>query len=31
MGVGTQRRNGRLYVHQVFEYRRNPGNVWQFP
>lgn len=31
IGVGTQRRNNRLYVHQVFEYRRNPGNVWQYP
>lgn len=31
MGVGTQWRNGRLYVHQVFENRRNPGNAWQYP
>lgn len=31
VGVGTKWLNNRLYVHQVFEYRRNPGNVWQHP
>lgn len=31
IGVGTEWRNHRLYVHQVFEYRRNPGNVYNYP
>jgi uncharacterized protein YkwD len=31
VGVGTKRRNGYLYVQQVFEYRWNPGNVFSYP
>ena len=31
VGVGSKRRNGRLYVMHVFESRRNPGNVYSFP
>ena len=31
MGVGTERRNGRLFVQQVFEYRSDPGNVYHYP
>ncbi len=30
-GVGTDRRNGRLFVQQVFEWRYNPGNIYRFP
>lgn len=31
VGVGSERRGGRIYVHQVFEHRRNPGNVYSYP
>ena len=31
VGVGSKRRNGRLYVHHVFEARRNPGNIYTYP
>lgn len=31
MGVGAVRRNGRLYAMELFEYRRNPGNVYGYP
>lgn len=31
IGVGTQWKNKRLYVQQIFEWRRNPGNVWSWP
>ena len=31
IGVGTQRKGNRLYVQQIFEWRRNPGNVWSWP
>jgi uncharacterized protein YkwD len=31
MGVGTKRSGKRLYVQQIFEFRRNPGNVWSWP
>lgn len=31
IGVGVERRNGRVYVLQIFESRRNPGNVFSFP
>ena len=31
VGVGSEKRNGRLYVHHVFEYRRNPGNIYTYP
>jgi len=29
--VGARRRNGKLYVQQVFEYKSNPGNIWGLP
>lgn len=31
IGVGTDWRGGRLYVQQIFESRRNPGNIWSWP
>ena len=31
VGVGSKRRNGRLYVMHVFESRHNPGNVYSYP
>jgi uncharacterized protein YkwD len=31
LGVGVVRSSGRVYVQQVFEYRRNPGNIWGRP
>lgn len=31
MGVGVARRDGRVYVQHVFEARRNPGNVYDYP
>lgn len=31
MGFGTQKRGGRIYVQQLFESRRNPGNVYHYP
>lgn len=31
MGVGTARRNGLIYVLQIFESRRNPGNTFSYP
>ncbi|MDQ3940888.1 MAG: CAP domain-containing protein [Actinomycetota bacterium] len=31
VGVGAERRNGQLYVQQVFESRRDPGNVYRYP
>ena len=31
MGVGVRWSRGSYYVHQVFEYRRNPGNVYNYP
>jgi uncharacterized protein YkwD len=31
VGVGSERRRGKIYVHQVFEHRRNPGNVYTYP
>jgi uncharacterized protein YkwD len=31
VGVGTDRRNGRIYVQQVFESRRDPGNIYSYP
>jgi uncharacterized protein YkwD len=31
MGVGTKRKNGRVYVLQIFESRRNPGNTFSYP
>ena len=31
MGVGVVRAGGRVYVQQVFEHRRDPGNIWRRP
>ncbi|MDQ3982187.1 MAG: CAP domain-containing protein [Actinomycetota bacterium] len=31
IGAGTQRKGNRLYVQTIFEFRRNPGNVWSWP
>ncbi len=31
LGVGVERRGGRLYVQQVFEYRADPGNIYHWP
>jgi uncharacterized protein YkwD len=31
VAVGARRRDGNLYVQQVFEYRSNPGNIWGLP
>ena len=31
MGVGAVRAGGRVYVQQVFEHRRDPGNIWRRP
>lgn len=31
VGVGTRWSGGRLFVQQVFEHRRNPGNVYHWP
>ena len=31
MGVGVDKRNGRVFVQQVFEWERDPGNVYRYP
>jgi uncharacterized protein YkwD len=31
MGVGVRRRNNRIYVQQVFEFRTDPGNIYGYP
>lgn len=31
MGFGTQKRDGRVFVQQLFESRRDPGNVYHYP
>lgn len=31
MGVGARWRNHRLYVQQIFESKRNPGNIYHSP
>lgn len=31
VGAGTEWRNGRLYVQQVFESRRDPSNIYSYP
>ena len=31
VGVGSERAGGRIWVHHVFEYRVNPGNVYSYP
>jgi hypothetical protein len=31
LGVGTEKAGGRVYVQQLFESSRNPGNIWNRP
>lgn len=31
MGFGTKRAGGKLYVSQIFESRRDPGNIYHYP
>ena len=31
MGVGVDKRNGRLFAQEVFEWRYNPGNIYRYP
>jgi uncharacterized protein YkwD len=31
IGVGVKKSNGSMYVQQVFESRRDPGNIWNRP
>nr|MBA2599113.1 hypothetical protein [Actinomycetota bacterium] len=31
VGVGVERRRGHIYVLQIFESRRNPGNTFSYP
>ncbi|MGH2754904.1 MAG: CAP domain-containing protein [Actinomycetota bacterium] len=31
LGVGVEKRGGNYYVQQVFESKRDPGNVWHKP
>jgi uncharacterized protein YkwD len=31
IGIGVQWRAGRAYVQELFESRRNPGNVYNYP
>ena len=31
MGVGLDRRGGRIYVMHIFHSRRNPGNIYHYP
>lgn len=31
IGVGVERRNGRIFAQQVFEWRYNPGNIYRYP
>lgn len=31
IGVGVENRDGRLFVQELFESRRNPGNVYNYP
>ena len=31
IGVGAKWRHGRLYVQQIFESKRNPGNIYHTP
>ena len=31
VGVGTERRGGRVFVMHVFQSRRNPGNIYHYP
>jgi hypothetical protein len=31
MGVGVEKRKGRIYVMHIFQSGRNPGNVYKYP
>jgi uncharacterized protein YkwD len=31
VGLGTERHDGHVYVQELFESRRDPGNVYHFP
>jgi uncharacterized protein YkwD len=31
LGIGTEKRGGRLYVQELFESKRDPGNVYHYP
>lgn len=31
IGVGTESRGGLIYAQQIFESRRNPGNIYHYP
>ena len=31
MGVGVRKQRGNVYVMQVFQFRRNPGNIYEYP
>ena len=31
VGVGTERRGGRVFVMHVFQSKRNPGNIYHYP
>ncbi|MBW3594222.1 MAG: CAP domain-containing protein [Actinobacteria bacterium] len=31
MGVGVEKRNGKLFAQQIFEWRYNPGNIYRYP
>jgi hypothetical protein len=31
VGVGIARRNGQIYVQQIFESRADPGNIYSHP
>lgn len=31
IGVGVESRGGRLFVQELFESRRNPGNIYHYP
>ena len=31
MGVGVEKRNGKLFAQEVFEWRYDPGNVYRYP
>lgn len=30
-GIGAVRRDGRLHVQHIFEARRDPGNIYDYP
>lgn len=31
MGVGVEKRNGRVFAQEVFEWRYDPGNIYRYP